>query len=66
MTKPLDRDTLAAPAQGDASGDFPLIFERSQRGRRAAHPPRPDGESLETLLGAEHLRAAPPKLQPWG
>ena len=62
MTKPLDRDTLTAPAQTNTSGDYPLIFERSQPGRRAAHPPKPDGESLETLLGAEHLRAAPPKL----
>ena len=44
------------------NGDFPLIFERSQPGRRAAQPPKPVGESLETLLGAEHLRAAPPKL----
>ena len=45
-----------------SSGDFPLIFERSQAGRRAAQPPKPAWESLEVLLGAEHLRAAPPKL----
>ena len=62
MTKPGDRDTLTAPAPLGASGNFPLIFERSQPGRRAAHPPQPAGESLETLLGAEHLRVAPPKL----
>ncbi len=43
-------------------GDFPLIFERSQPGRRAACPPKPVGESLADLLGTENLRAAPPKL----
>ena len=51
-----------ASTQLDTTDDFPLIFERSQPGRRAAQPPRPAGESLETLLGAEHLRAAPPQL----
>ena len=63
MTRLEDR---IAPAHPGTSGDFPLIFERSQPGRRAAHPPKPTpepaGASLETLLGAEHLRAAPPKL----
>jgi glycine dehydrogenase subunit 2 len=62
MTKLEDRDTLSAPAQLSSSGDFPLIFERSREGRRAAHPPQPYGESLETLLGAEHLRAEAPGL----
>lgn len=62
MTKLEDRDTLSAPAQLSSSGDFPLVFERSQPGRRAAYPPKPTGESLKTLLGAEHLRAEPPKL----
>ena len=56
----LDHPTVAS-AQNPA-GDFPLIFERSQPGRRAACPPKPAGESLEDLLGAKHLRAAPPKL----
>jgi glycine dehydrogenase subunit 2 len=56
--QPAARETPKAPLRGD----FPLIFERSKPGRRAAHPPKPDGESLEALLGAEHLRAAPPKL----
>ena len=48
--------------QKHAVKDFPLIFERSQPGRRAAYPPRPAGESLDNLLGAENLRKAPPKL----
>lgn len=56
------RDISTAPAPLSASGDFPLIFERSQPGRRAAHPPKATGESLETLLGSEHLRSEPPKL----
>ncbi len=60
MTKLEERPTVAA--QEHTAKDFPLIFERSQPGRRAATPPKPAGESLETLLGAEHLRAAPPKL----
>jgi len=51
------------PIQKDPdSGDFPLIFERSQRGRRAAHPPKPEGPDLATLLGEEHLRDTPPRL----
>lgn len=62
MTKLEDRDTLTAPAQLSSSGNFPLIFERSQPGRRAAHPPKPTGESLQALLGTEHLRSEPPKL----
>ena len=59
MTKPQERPVLT---QENTAKDFPLIFERSQPGRRAATPPKPVGESLENLLGAEHLRAAPPKL----
>lgn len=64
MTKAADRPRAAPRVSPEAGGgaDFPLIFERSKPGRRAAHPPKPDGESLEALLGAEHLRAAPPKL----
>ena len=63
MTKPMTKTgNTSAPVRVGASGDFPLIFERSQPGRRAAQPPEPVGESLETLLGAEHLRAEPPKL----
>ncbi|MFA5593989.1 MAG: aminomethyl-transferring glycine dehydrogenase subunit GcvPB [Trueperaceae bacterium] len=52
----------------DASGmprdtaDFPLIFERSRPGRRAAHPPRVADVDLAELLGAENLRSEPPKL----
>jgi glycine dehydrogenase subunit 2 len=42
--------------------DFPLIFERSAPGRRAARPPQRPGASMESLLGAEALRAAPPRL----
>ncbi len=42
--------------------DFPLIFERSRRGRRAATPPKVSSEGLEQLLGAENLRASPPRL----
>ena len=59
MTKPQERPT---PTQANTAKDFPLIFERSQPGRRAAYPPKPAGESLESLLGSEHLRAAPPQL----
>jgi glycine dehydrogenase subunit 2 len=41
---------------------FPLIFERSSPGRRAARPPRVDGASMTELLGEEHLRREPPRL----
>ena len=51
-----------APPAIQTDGDFPLIFERSQEGRRAAHPPKPEGPELADLIGGEHLRAAPPKL----
>ncbi len=54
--------TGPAPTQLNTTGNFPLIFECSQPGRRAARPPEPAGESLESLLGAEHLRSAPPEL----
>ncbi len=60
MTKLEERPTVSA--QEHTAKDFPLIFERSQPGRRAAYPPKPAGESLENLLGAENLRATPPKL----
>ena len=59
MTKLEER---SVPTQENTAENFPLIFERSQPGRRAAYPPKPTGESLESLLGSEHLRAAPPKL----
>ena len=42
--------------------DFPLIFERSSPGRRAAHPPDSSDIDLTELLGEEHLRSAPPRL----
>lgn len=42
--------------------DFPLIFERSQPGRRAASPPTAPELDLVDLLGEENLRAAPPRL----
>ena len=51
-----------APPAIQTDGDFPLIFERSQTGRRAAHPPKPEGAELADLIGGEHLRDAPPKL----
>ena len=51
-----------APPAVQADGDFPLIFERSKAGRRAAHPPKPEGAALGDLIGGEHLRDAAPKL----
>ena len=51
-----------APPAIQTDGDFPLIFERSQAGRRAAHPPKPEGADLTDLIGSEHLRDAPPQL----
>ncbi len=42
--------------------DFPLIFERSRPGRRAAHPPKVEDVDLAALLGEENLRKEPPKL----
>ena len=51
-----------APPAIQTDGDFPLIFERSKAGRRAAHPPKPEGAALGDLIGGEHLRNAPPKL----
>ena len=44
------------------SRDFPLIFERSRPGRRAARPPRFDEPDLALLLGEDQLRDAPPRL----
>ncbi len=41
---------------------YPLIFERSSPGRRAARPPLVAGPQMAELLGEEHLRAAPPRL----
>ncbi len=41
---------------------FPLIFERSRAGRVAAHPPRRDEPDLAGMLGADQLRARPPRL----
>lgn len=42
--------------------DYPLIFERSQAGRRGVRPPAAPAADLATLLGRENLRAAPPAL----
>lgn len=42
--------------------DFPLIFERSQAGRRASQPPTPNGPDLAELLGEDQLRQAAPRL----
>jgi len=42
--------------------DFPLIFERSRPGRRAAAPPTAPEVDLAALLGAEQLRETPPRL----
>lgn len=42
--------------------DFPLIFERSKPGRRAAHPPKVDPVDLAEVLGEENLRRSPPRL----
>lgn len=44
------------------SDSFPLIFERSSPGRRAARPPLVEGPSMDELLGGEQLRDAPPAL----
>jgi len=57
---PATRGVDAADRFRDDS--FPLIFERSAPGRRAARPPVVAGESMEALLGAENLRPAPPAL----
>ncbi len=51
-----------APPAIQTDGDFPLIFERSKEGRRAARPPKPEGTALTDLIGSEHLRDAPPRL----
>ncbi|MEJ2288031.1 MAG: aminotransferase class V-fold PLP-dependent enzyme, partial [Deinococcales bacterium] len=45
-----------------APRDFPLIFERSRPGRRAARPPHHDEPDLAQLLGEDQLRDAPPRL----
>jgi glycine dehydrogenase subunit 2 len=42
--------------------DFPLLFERSRPGRRAARPPTVDGPDLASLLGEDQLREVPPRL----
>lgn len=57
-------DTTLPPPTSKESlhGDFPLIFERSRAGRRAARPPQSKDGNLERLLGEEHLREAPPRL----
>jgi glycine dehydrogenase subunit 2 len=41
---------------------FPVIFDRSRPGRRAAHPPQVEGEDLAELLGEDQLRETPPRL----
>jgi glycine dehydrogenase subunit 2 len=55
MSKTLKKDTVQEQ-------DFPLIFERSRPGRRAARPPAPADTDLAALLGAEQLRREPPRL----
>jgi glycine dehydrogenase subunit 2 len=48
-----------------SSSDHPLIFERSKSGRRGVIPPQAklsENANLESLLGAENLRAVPAKL----
>jgi len=50
------RDTITKPR------DFPLVFERSQPGRRGARPPAPGDVDLESLLGVEQLRSVEPRL----
>jgi glycine dehydrogenase subunit 2 len=47
---------------GTTVTDFPLIFERSQPGRRASSPPAAPAVDLAGLLGEEHLRTEPPRL----
>lgn len=42
--------------------DFPLIFEKSQPGRRGIVPPKAPEIDLAEVLGAENLRSEPPKL----
>lgn len=55
--------TPDTPNTYNQDADFPLIFERSKTGRRAAHPPvREDDTSLADLLGEENLRQVAPKL----
>ncbi len=60
--------TSSSPLPSVAASDrfrsdtFPLIFERSSPGRRAARPPVTEGDDMASLLGAEHLRAEPPRL----
>ncbi len=59
--------TTAAPQRVDVAdsfrdASFPLIFERSAPGRRAARPPLVEGPSMAELLGSEHLRREPPRL----
>ncbi|MBA2666338.1 MAG: aminomethyl-transferring glycine dehydrogenase subunit GcvPB [Trueperaceae bacterium] len=65
MTPPAattDATPVVAAADRFRSDSFPLIFERSSPGRRAARPPVTDGDDMATLLGEEHLREAPPRL----
>ena len=57
---PAQRGVDAADRFRDDS--FPLIFERSSPGRRAARPPRVEGASMAALLGEQHLRREPPRL----
>jgi glycine dehydrogenase subunit 2 len=66
MSAGSDARTRALPSVSAAdsfrSESFPLIFERSSPGRRAARPPVTEGEEMTTLLGDEHLRSQPPRL----
>jgi glycine dehydrogenase subunit 2 len=64
MSAPAVHDAPPSVAAADRfrSASFPLIFERSGPGRRAARPPVTDGPSMAELLGEEHLRHDAPRL----
>src|SRR5690606_33772780 len=51
-----------AGAERSTVANFPLIFERSQAGRRGARPPAAGDVDLAGLLGSDQLRTTPPKL----
>ncbi len=50
------------PERSHRHAQLPLIFERSKPGRRASQPPTPEPADVASLLGAENLRKAPPRL----
>jgi glycine dehydrogenase subunit 2 len=61
-TSPTPATPTVSASDRFRSDSFPLIFERSSPGRRAARPPVTEGDDMATLLGSEHLRAEPPRL----